>query len=167
MGERSLSSPNTLLRVEVGQTFPWRHHVLCSGAKYIVDYMPELSRIMNEACVNEPLFPPSSLFFFTPVGVAAFTLNRASGSVAELQTALRVNSDICLSVVIAGCLSSPVPYLWRRIFGWWFTTMTCWPKTKRSGRLWSTWRIAFCPNTEPCVACRSPTVCEWRQAIHW
>lgn len=51
---------------------------------------------MNEALANEPLFPPSSSFnssFFAPVGVAAFTLNRASGSVAELQTALRVNSD--------------------------------------------------------------------------
>lgn len=96
MGGRSLSSPNILLRFEVGHTFPWRHHVLSSAAKYNVDSMLELSRILNEAFANEPLFPPSSPFhssFFAPVGVAAFTLNRASGSAAELQTALRVNSD--------------------------------------------------------------------------
>lgn len=169
MGGRSLSSPNTWLRIEGGQTFPWRCHVLCSGAKHIVDDMLELSRLMREALANEPLFPPFSPsdLFFPPVGVAAFTLNWMSGSASELQAPLRVNSNVlfffmCVCVcVTTGCSSSPAPSLWRRTSGWWFTTTTCWPKTRRSGRLSSTWRTASCPNTELCAACRSHTACEW------
>lgn len=63
----------------------------------------------------------------------------------------------------SGCSSSAVPSLWRRTCGWCCMTTTCWPKTKRLERQWLTWRIASCPNMEPCVACRSPTVCKLRQ----
>lgn len=74
--------------------------IVYCGAKHIVDNMLELSRRVNEAFTDEPVVPPSSpsdLFCFTPVGVAAFSLNRTprSSSVLSVWTPTSFICHLC------------------------------------------------------------------------